>query len=120
MSRAEAAREKAARLSRMRHAPVIDPERLDHEPAAGSRREPEPASETRPRQPQRVRPVKVSLELAPELHAELTRWCLDAARQLGRGRVNSTEPLRALLRRLLDDEQLSAEVVAELRREGRR
>jgi hypothetical protein len=34
--------------------------------------------------------------------------------------VNSTEPLRELVRRLLSDKELSAEVLAALRREGRR
>ncbi len=117
MSRGTSAKERAARLSAARHAPVVDPERLDDEPA----RSPEVAAPAeQPRRADRVRPVKVSLELAPELHADLTRWCLDAAGKLGRGRVNSTEPLRILVRRLLTDEHLQREVLAALRQEGRR
>lgn len=115
MSRANAAREKAARLAAMRHASVVDP---DQEQARFDEAWPV-ASEQRRLPAQRVRPVKMSLELAPELHAEFVRWCMDAARELGRGRVNSTEPLRVLVRRLLVDEALAAEVREALRRERR-
>lgn len=114
MTRANAAREKAARLAAMRHAPVVDPEQEQEHPAQ------EPAlfrSSSRRPAVERVRPIKVSLELAPELHAEFVRWCMDAARELGRGRVNSTEPLRVLVRRLLADEELSRVVMEALRRE---
>src|SRR4051812_8698407 len=111
------ARERAARLSAARHAPVVDHETLD-DPAPAPVTEAAPV--VQPRQSVRVRPVKVSLELAPELHADLNRWLLDAARELGRGRVNSTEPLRVLVRRLVADPELSAQVLATLRQEGRR
>lgn len=116
MSRANAAREKAARLAAMRHVPVVDPQHEEERPA----QEPATRSEQRRRPAvERVRPVKVSLELAPELHAEFLRWCMDAARELGRGRVNGTEPLRVLVRRLLADDDLAAEVRDALRQEGR-
>jgi hypothetical protein len=60
--------------------------------------------------------IKTSLHLAPELHLQFTAWCLEAARELQRGRVNGSDVMRILVRRLLVDEELQKSVIEQLRR----
>jgi len=69
-------------------------------------------------QPVSVKPIRISLDLAPALFDQLTEWRTRAARQLGRGRVTNADALRVLVRLLLSDEELTARVVASLRRES--
>jgi hypothetical protein len=59
--------------------------------------------------------VKTSLHLAPELHLQFTAWCLEAARELQRGRVNGSDVMRVLVRQLLADEELQNSVIEQLR-----
>ena len=53
--------------------------------------------------------------LCPVIHSIVIH-----ARQLGWGRVTNAEALRVLVRRLVTDEELSAGIIADLRREGAR
>ena len=62
----------------------------------------------------------IYLELTPALFNQLTEWRTRAARQLGRWRVTNTDALRVLVRMLMTDEDLTARVIATLRREGER
>ena len=68
--------------------------------------------------PVSAKPIRISLDVAPMLFDQLTLWRTRAARQLGWGRVTSAEVLRVLVRRLVTDEELSAAIIADLRREG--
>lgn len=109
MTTARNAQAKAARLASSRRPAV---------PADGDEEQPTtpPAGRVQPRA-ERTETVKTSLHLAPELHRQLVSWCNEAARELGRSRVPGTEPLRVLVRRLLTDDQLAAEVIEALRHE---
>lgn len=62
-----------------------------------------------------AKPVRLTLDLTPELHAQLQRWCLDAAPGVGRPRVAGQQVLRALIGRLLTNEQLAREITLDLR-----
>jgi hypothetical protein len=65
-----------------------------------------------------VKPIRISLDLAPALFDQLTEWRTRAARQLGRGRVTNADVLRSLVRMLMSDEDLTARVITSLRRES--
>lgn len=106
-SAADRTRAKAARLAQagQHHATV------DQEAAPPVSHVPMPVS---------AKPIRISLDLAPMLFDQLTLWRTQAARQLGWGRVTNAEALRVLVRRLVTDEELSAEIIADLRREGAR
>lgn len=108
MTTARNAKAKAARLSAARGPAVF---------ADADGGEPTPPAVRTPRA-ERTETVKTSLHLAPDLHRQLVSWCSEAARELGRSRVPGTEPLRVLVRRLLADEQLAAEVIEALRDEA--
>jgi hypothetical protein len=112
MTRSDAARDKAARLAQMRHAPVAEPEQAAPVPNAPAAQLPEVA-------PVRTKPVRVSLDLAPALFDDFGDWCRLAARRLNRGRVTNADALRAVVRKLLADEALQAEVIEALRQEGK-
>lgn len=112
MTRANAAKSKAARLAAQRHTPVVDPE-ASQEPAAPVAARP-PAVERKA--------VRVTVDLAPALYQDFEDWRRDAARELGRTRVKSVDVIRILLRELMasdaDGAERSAAVMAALRREG--
>jgi hypothetical protein len=59
----------------------------------------------------RMRRVRVTVDLDPEDHMKLRRWCNDAAEQLGRGSVAQVDVVRALLHRLHCDQQLAGHVM---------
>lgn len=105
---ADRAREKAARLaaaSQSRPVSSDDDERQPTRPA--------------PTRAARSETVKTSLHIAPELHLQFTGWCLEAARELQRGRVNGSDVMRILVRRLLVDKELQKSVIEQLRSEAR-
>lgn len=102
---ADRARDKAARLSVTARPVVLSDDEVATVPAR-------PAARS-----QRSATVKTTLHLAPELHQQYTAWCLQAARQLQRSRVNASEVQRILVRRLLADDQLQADVIKALREE---
>jgi hypothetical protein len=60
----------------------------------------------------------ICFELTPELFVRLTGWLTEAARQLGRELVADVEVLPVFVQMLMSDEELSAQVIAALRREG--
>lgn len=55
----------------------------------------------------RSRPVRITVDLDPAAHQQLTRWCTDAAADLGRARVPAAEVFRAFLDELADDPELA-------------
>jgi hypothetical protein len=68
--------------------------------------------------PPSVKPIRISLDLAPALFDQLTEWRTRAARQLGRGRVTNADALRVLVRMLMTDQDLTARVIVALRGES--
>jgi hypothetical protein len=84
---------------------------VDKQPVTAS---PEPTGESGP--PARApKPVRLTVDLTPEQHAQLQRWCLDAAPGVGRPRVAGQQVLRALIGRLLTDEELARQITIDLR-----
>jgi len=69
--------------------------------------------------PVRTRPVRLSVDVAPNEHTELVRHSLAAAAELGAVRVHGQEIVRALLRRYLSDPGLQAQVLDDIRAERR-
>jgi hypothetical protein len=63
------------------------------------------------------RRVRITVDLLPVLHRQLSRWCTSAATELEVAKVPAAEVIRALLRELDEDEELAARVRARVRRE---
>jgi len=60
----------------------------------------------------RSRPARLTLDLAPVQHRELTRWCADTAYELGLTKVPATSVLRLLVGQLTSDPELAARIRA--------
>ena len=67
----------------------------------------------------RQRPIRVTVDLAPEDHTRLRQWCTDAAVQLGRGKIAQADVIRVLLERLHADPELGRQITAALTRRFR-
>lgn len=67
----------------------------------------------------RAKPVRMTLDLSPDLHARFAQWCVETAPDLGRANLPGVEVVRQLLARLLDDEAMQRSVIDDLRQEGR-
>lgn len=61
-----------------------------------------------------MRPVRITVDLPPAEHQALARLALDAAGRLGLGRVHGQEVVRALVRRLLADPELKAQIITDV------
>lgn len=70
-----------------------------------------------PRRPAtlRTKPVRTTVDMAPELHRKLKRWLGDAADELEVTDVPLADVIRVLVRRLTDDDDLAARVLEDLR-----
>jgi hypothetical protein len=101
---AERAKDKAARLSSR---PVASAPSTE----VGELVAPAPAVPVRAQR----KKVRMSFDMAPALHADLGDWTAGASRQLGHLHVSRVDVLRVLVRQLLDDEQLQAQVIQSLR-----
>lgn len=64
----------------------------------------------------RSEPVRITVDLAPSAHAQLVRWCTEAAKELGRARVSQSEVVRALLEEIAVNSELDAAIRARLDR----
>jgi hypothetical protein len=80
--------------------------------AAGRRAEPDarPAGRTAIRS----KPVRITLDLSPELYRQLTAWADSAAIELGVPRVSLADAVRAMIRVSADDPD---QVLDQLRRD---
>jgi hypothetical protein len=119
-SAADRAREKAARLgmgSVPRPAATTNRgERPPLPPPPYS----QPPAVVAPSRAARSKPVRMTLDLAPALHAEFDDWTTGTFRELGLGRINRADVLRALVRQLLDDPETQQRVKEALRQDTRR
>jgi hypothetical protein len=77
--------------------------------------EPVPALERAPR----TKKIRMTIDLVPQEFDEFREWRNAKARELGRGRVNGTDVMIALLRRLMADEDLQRDIVAVIERDSR-
>lgn len=109
---AQKAREKAARLAAGRTASGSADSIME---AADSATVATPAAAPAVRA-ERVKPVRVTLDLAPALYGELTDWQTTTAREIKQPRIPTADVLRALVRRLLVDEELQRHVTESLRK----
>lgn len=80
--------------------------------AARRRVEPDaaPAGETA----LRSKPVRITVDLAPELYRRLTRWTTEVAEEIDAAKVTTADIVRAYIR-ACEDPEVRARVVAELR-----
>jgi hypothetical protein len=62
----------------------------------------------------RTKPVRRSVDLSPSYHAQLTQWCVEAAKIIGAPRVTGQDVIRALVARLLMDESLARRIREDL------
>lgn len=83
---------------------VAEPERSPIFPDRAGRRRPAV----------RTADVKFSVLLSPREHAELVRWCSEAAITLGRTRVPTTDAVKALVRLLVAEPTLADATLDEL------
>jgi hypothetical protein len=63
----------------------------------------------------RTKPVRTTVDMTPELHRRLKRWTNDAAEELEASDVRLADVVRVLVRRLTEDDDLSAAVIEDLR-----
>jgi hypothetical protein len=59
--------------------------------------------------------ISTTVQLAPDQHGALMRWCAQAARELGRPSLACHEVLQGLAARLVADPLLAADILADLR-----
>ena len=82
--------------------------------AAAAARRAEPDARPAGRTAIRSKPVRITLDLSPELYRELTMWADSAAIELGVPRVSLADAMRAMIRVSADNPD---EVLDRLRRD---
>jgi len=83
--------------------PSRDRERRKAQMAAAAGRRAEPAAAPAGRTAIRSKPVRITLDLSPELYRELTGWTDSAAVELGVPRISLADAMRAMIRVTADD-----------------
>lgn len=123
-SAADRAREKAGRIGSRPARPVPPPPYSSMPPVDVTPDQPAPDERpaSRPASPDnsraaRTKPVRMTLDLAPALHAEFDDWTTRTFRELGLARINRADVLRVLVRQLLNDPE-TAERVRDALRDG--
>jgi len=58
----------------------------------------------------RAKTVRLTLDLSPIAHRELTKWCADTAFELGYSKVPATAVIRLLVGQLGSDPELAARI----------
>jgi hypothetical protein len=89
-----------------------DARRAARRKAAHRRVEPDaaPAGETA----LRSKPVRITLDLAPELYRRLTRWTQDAAEEIDAAKLPLADVMRAMIR-TAEQPEVREQILAELR-----
>lgn len=64
---------------------------------------------------ERTKPVRVSLDLDPDLYHGLTQWAQSAASSIGAVRVTNADALRAMIRACVDDPMAKDYAITRLR-----
>ena len=82
--------------------------------AAAAARRTEPGARPAGRTAIRSKPVRITLDLSPELYRQLTRWADSAAVALNVPRLRLSDAMRAMIRVTTEN---PAEVIERLRRE---
>ena len=82
--------------------------------AAAAARRTEPDAKPAGRTAIRSKPVRITLDLSPELYRQLTRWADEAAVELDVPRVALADAVRAMIRIAADD---PAPILDQLRRD---
>jgi hypothetical protein len=82
--------------------------------AAAATRRSEPGARPAGRTAMRSKPVRITLDLSPELYRELTRWADTAAVELDVPRVALADAMRAMIRVTTEN---GSEVLERLRRD---
>ncbi|HEY2576303.1 MAG TPA: hypothetical protein VGI74_08355 [Streptosporangiaceae bacterium] len=85
--------------------------------AAAAARRTEPNAPPAGRTAIRSKPVRITLDLSPELYRQLTQWADSAAVELGVPRVALADAMRAMIRVTAEN---PAEVLDQLRRDRKR
>ena len=85
--------------------------------AAGAARRAEPGAGPAGRTAVRSKPVRITLDLSPELYRQLNLWTDSAAVALGVPRVSLADAVRAMIRVTTED---PADVLEQLRRDRER
>jgi hypothetical protein len=78
--------------------PATDRERRKAQMAAAAARRAEPNARPAGRTAIRSKPVRITLDLSPEMYRELTGWADSAAVELGVPRVSLADAMRAMIR----------------------
>jgi hypothetical protein len=68
---------------------------------------------------QRMRKIRVTVDLAGDAHCRLQQWCIDAGRDLDHRSVKQAVVIRLLLERLYSDPELERHVMDSLRKQIR-
>lgn len=105
-TRAEQMKAKAARAAERKQQSAAE------QPASAPTRTSAPAAP-------HAKPVRSTVDLMPDVHAQLANWRGQVAIEIGRSRVTTQDVLRALVDRLLTDEQLAQTITDELRNKER-
>lgn len=82
--------------------------------AAEGRRAQEGAPRAR-RTAARTKPVRTTVDLSPELHRKLKTWTASAAERMDVVEVPLADVFRVLIKRLVEEQDLEDQVVADLR-----
>jgi len=85
--------------------------------AAAASRRAEPSARPAGRTAIRSKPVRITVDLSPELYRQLTQWADEAAVALGVPRVPLADAMRAMIRVAADN---PGEVLDRLRRDRER
>jgi len=83
--------------------------------AQAIRAQQEPHAEPKRSTPKpRAKPVRRTVDLPASHHDQLSAWCNETARQLGKARVTGQDVLRTLVARLLTDETMARRIRQDL------
>ncbi len=85
--------------------------------AAAAARRTEPDARPAGRTAIRSKPVRITLDLSPELYRQLTRWADSAAIALDVPRVALADAMRTMIRVTTESSDATGEVIERLRRD---